>query len=78
MQNSQDYVLYHTDGCHLCELAKELVDNENIQYNHIDICDDDMLAARYGVSIPVVAQGDRTLFWPFDQQQLNNFIRGVS
>ncbi|ARD21842.1 MULTISPECIES: glutaredoxin family protein [Shewanella] len=70
-------ILYHTDGCHLCEIAQALVEQLGIHYQHIDICDDENLAARYGVSIPVVSVGDKELFWPFDESQLTDFIRSV-
>jgi hypothetical protein len=69
------YVLYHTEGCHLCELATVLLEDAGIAFQTIDICDDEILAERYGVSIPVLkAADDRCLFWPFDATQLQKFI----
>jgi glutaredoxin len=72
--NSVAYVLYHTEGCHLCEIAQALVDQTTINYQHIDICDDGSLIERYGMSIPVFLQGERELFWPFDAAQLQSFL----
>ncbi|PIW62150.1 MAG: thioredoxin family protein [Shewanella sp. CG12_big_fil_rev_8_21_14_0_65_47_15] len=71
----QVYVLYHTEGCHLCESAAELLAKAGIAFQAIDICDDETLAERYGVSIPVLkAWDDRCLFWPFNATQLQEFI----
>ncbi|MGX9460409.1 glutaredoxin family protein [Shewanella sp. A14] len=76
MQKSSSvaYVLYHTEGCHLCDIAKTLIEQTTITYQHIDICDSPLLAARYGMSIPVLVQGKRELFWPFDATQLQDFL----
>ncbi|MDI5849897.1 glutaredoxin family protein [Shewanella xiamenensis] len=69
------YVLYHTEGCHLCELAAALLNAAQVRYTAIDICDDETLAERYGVSIPVVkALDERCLCWPFDATQLQEFL----
>lgn len=69
------YVLYHTEGCHLCELAAALLNAAEVRYTAIDICDDETLAERYGVSIPVVkALDERCLCWPFDATQLQEFL----
>ncbi|ABI72501.1 glutaredoxin family protein [Shewanella frigidimarina] len=72
--SSVAYVLYHTEGCHLCDIAQVLVDQTAINYQHIDICDNASLAERYGMSIPVFVQGERELFWPFDAAQLQEFL----
>ncbi len=70
-----EYVLYHTEGCHLCELAAALLNAANVRYRAIDICDDEVLAERYGVSIPVVKSADECcLCWPFDATQLQEFL----
>ncbi|GGP65563.1 glutaredoxin family protein [Shewanella saliphila] len=68
------YILYHTEGCHLCEIAQSLIEQTDIKYQHVDICDGASLAERYGISIPVLVQDDRELFWPFDATQLQEFI----
>ncbi|PTA49986.1 thioredoxin family protein [Shewanella morhuae] len=72
--DNRPYLLYHTDGCHLCELAAALLDAADINYHAIDICDDAYLAQRYGVSIPVLkAWNDNELQWPFNATQLQEF-----
>lgn len=74
-ESQQVYVLYHTEGCHLCELAADLLAKAGIAFQAIDICDDETLAERYGVSIPVVKAWDgRCLFWPFNATQLQDFL----
>ncbi|MGL5393037.1 MAG: glutaredoxin family protein [Shewanella sp.] len=72
---SAQYVLYHTEGCHLCELAAALLMQAGVTYQAIDICDDENLVERYGVSIPVLkALDERWLHWPFNATQLQEFI----
>ncbi|WP_299491691.1 glutaredoxin family protein [uncultured Shewanella sp.] len=74
-----DYVLYGTEGCHLCELAEALVIEFHLNVLHKDICDDDTLAKQYGVSIPVLKQvkTDQEIAWPFTQVEIQELIRGV-
>ncbi len=75
----QRFILYGTDGCHLCDLARELVhtvlDPRRAELDEVDICGDDELEARYGVRIPVLklADSEAELGWPFDVQQLRQF-----
>lgn len=67
--------LYFTDGCHLCELAAELLDQLTVTFHHQDIIDSPDLVARYGTTIPVVRKSDGTeLNWPFDAAQLTKFL----
>jgi len=54
-----NYVLYHTDGCHLCEQAEQVllsVLDKNSELKLIDILTDEQLVARFQLSIPVDAQ----------------------
>ena len=78
-------VLYSTLGCHLCETAKalllELAQAEapglaQFSLTEVDIADDDTLFACYGVRLPVLKIDDqnRELGWPFDLQQLYQFL----
>ncbi len=49
--------IYTTLGCHLCAQLEALVvalANQEVSLHHIEISDDDALAARYGVRIPVL------------------------
>ncbi|WP_075593618.1 glutaredoxin family protein [Pseudoalteromonas sp. PAB 2.2] len=69
------FTLYHTDGCHLCELADELLVAAKVNYVAHDIMDDEQLISAYQTSIPVVKkENGETLYWPFDELQLAKFI----
>ncbi len=73
--NDSHFLLYYTDGCHLCEDAEMLLKQTTVVYTKVDIIKDQRLVDLYGYSIPVVANsnGD-SINWPFDLQQLNDFI----
>ena len=72
------FILYSSEGCHLCEEALALclyaIKQDNLKI--IDIVDDDDLVEKYGVHIPVlekIEQGSGQhiqLFWPFTQAQV--------
>jgi len=70
------YILFHTDACHLCELAAQLLDDIQLEYEKHDICDDDLLAEQYGICIPVLKRTDtdKELNWPFDMDSLQEFL----
>ncbi|ASJ96939.1 glutaredoxin family protein [Shewanella marisflavi] len=69
------YILFHTEACHLCEQAQAIIATLDIDYALQDICDDDVLAERYGVRIPVLRNQEdgSELDWPFDREQLQQF-----
>jgi hypothetical protein len=52
-------LLYSTPGCHLCELAKDillpLLEPHQAQLFEVDIAEDDLLIERFGVRIPVLS-----------------------
>ena len=66
--------LYHTQGCHLCEQAYELlihiVDASKIQL--VDIIDSEAHMTLYQTSIPVIENNHNgnKLFWPFNEQDI--------
>lgn len=67
--------LYSTDGCHLCELAAQQLEQLAVAYTTVDIIDDPDLVAKYGITIPVVAKRDGSeINWPFELDQLANFL----
>lgn len=80
MSDKISLVLFHTEHCHLCEQAAALcaavLNPEFFEVNLIDIADSDALVERYGVRIPVLRHdaSDRELGWPFDVQQLIDFL----
>jgi hypothetical protein len=65
-----DIVLYHTAGCHLCELAEAELALAGMEAIKIDIATDDALFQKYGWLIPVLALGENELRWPFNADQL--------
>ncbi len=73
-------ILYGTYGCHLCELAQELLvqplAESRVTVDEVDILDDPALEERYGVRIPVIrhAETDAELDWPFDADELATFL----
>jgi len=71
--------LFTTAGCHLCELAYDLLlkvsADLSVEINPVEIGDDDDLVERYGVTIPVVQlDNGEELNWPFDEFELKQFI----
>ncbi len=68
--------LYSTQGCHLCEMAFDLVKQAGLAdaVSIVDIAFDDALFSRYGVTIPVVEYNGAELAWPFDRQELLNWL----
>jgi hypothetical protein len=81
--SSQEYTLYFTLGCHLCELAENVIHAipcGGVTYKKVDIADIDSLLEAYGERIPVLKH-DSTgleLGWPFDQEKLMQFIENIS
>lgn len=67
--------LYHTEGCHLCEQAYELLVAAGLTENLslVDILHDDALISEYQTSIPVVqfSTGIK-LYWPFNLDDILN------
>lgn len=80
----QSIYLYSTPGCHLCEMAREIVspllNNYSLYLEEIDIAESDELIERYGVRIPVLKSPRHIdeLGWPFDTQQAANFLERIN
>ncbi len=72
----KELILYSTEGCHLCEMAFELISQVGLteQLQVIDIAFDDELFSRYGVTIPVVKSEQSEINWPFDLSQLKQWL----
>ncbi|RFA28321.1 hypothetical protein CAI21_13385 [Alkalilimnicola ehrlichii] len=76
---TKQLILYGTDGCHLCEQARERVFEalgNSIDLVEVDILDDEQLEARYATSIPVLRSsiGEDELSWPFDIEQIQQLL----
>lgn len=73
---TKELTLYSTEGCHLCEMALELIKQVGLgeQIEIVDIAFDDELFSRYGVTIPVVKVDESEINWPFDILQLQQWL----
>ena len=71
--------LYTTSHCHLCELAQAIVlqMQDCISVNIIEIADDEILLANYGLRIPVLQRQDTQteLNWPFSEMEVRAFLK---
>lgn len=78
------FSLMSTEGCHLCDEAVEIIvttmNPELHQVDEVDIAYNDALMEKYALLIPVLLdeQSGAELRWPFTQQQLIDFIAGLS
>ncbi|WP_448549777.1 glutaredoxin family protein [Thalassotalea fusca] len=73
----KQFILYGSEGCHLCELADEIcspIIKDGLA--HIDIVSDDKLVEQYGVHIPVLKHIASTseLYWPFTAEEVEVFV----
>lgn len=71
-----DFLLFGTEGCHLCEDAERLLIDAGIAFESRDIMDDEELQEKYGLLIPVLwhTESQRQLNWPFDEYRLREFV----
>ncbi|QJD70984.1 glutaredoxin family protein [Marinobacterium sp. LSUCC0821] len=75
--------LMTTEGCHLCEQATPLLvaglDPNLFEVDLVDIAFDDQLMNLYATRIPVLVdnQSGAELDWPFDMQQLAEFVESL-
>lgn len=72
--------IYGRPGCHLCEVAREVVDRVcadlGEDYVEVDITGDPALTARYGDEVPVtLVDGARHDFWRVDETRLRRALR---
>lgn len=79
----EHFLLLGTEGCHLCELAEEVLVStlspELHTVDFVDIAYDDLLLDRYGEQIPVFLHevSGEALYWPFGKAELTTFLEGV-
>ena len=78
LEMTKQLYLYSTAHCHLCELGYALIlqaaDPSNVSL--IDIADDEVLLAEYGLRIPVLKRIDTNaeLTWPFNSVDIAVFL----
>lgn len=76
------FILYSSEGCHLCEQAIALFHQlaQPVILTIVDIVDEEDLVADYGEHIPVVQRDldGKELYWPFNLAQLSSFVSGAT
>lgn len=77
--NTDTILLLGTEFCHLCEQAESLLKDYchqyGMSYKKVDIVDDEKLLEQFRTSIPVVRYHNRTICWPFNVIELNQFLQ---
>lgn len=73
------HILYGTLGCHLCDLASDMLVKSDASVSKIDIASAPELMDRYAIRIPVLKNvaTKKELEWPFDEQQLLMWLHEV-
>ena len=72
---TESLLFYTTAGCHLCEMAENILYAAGVAFTSVDIEEDLMLIKEYGTRIPVLKDHrDRELWWPFDGEQLSRWM----
>lgn len=68
-------VLYGTEYCHLCEEAESILRQAGLQWQFMDIAENEQMLALYGLRIPVVQRQDTQseLEWPFGVSEVIRF-----
>ncbi|MEE4378337.1 MAG: glutaredoxin family protein [Candidatus Competibacteraceae bacterium] len=72
-----EWVLYATEGCHLCEEAQSLIQKTlGMTVTEVDIAENEQLMERYGTRIPVLQRVDTgiEIGWPFDSQAIRRLV----
>ena len=60
-------VLYHAEGCHLCERARGVLEKASVPFEEVDITGDPELEAAYREWLPVVEiDGERSFVYHVD------------
>lgn len=79
----QVILLFTTSGCHLCEQAQAMVQylsdndsivNSSVELKLVEIANDEQLVDVYGIRIPVLSNGLKELGWPFELDELKNWL----
>ncbi|MCC7517071.1 MAG: glutaredoxin family protein [Pseudomonadales bacterium] len=78
----RELLLYGTLGCHLCEVAEQLLlpwVEQGWQVELVDIAEEDALLDRYALLIPVLlhSPSQQQLLWPFDAVTLRQFLQAI-
>ncbi|HEY2776318.1 MAG TPA: glutaredoxin family protein [Gaiellaceae bacterium] len=70
-----DVVLFHAQGCHLCDRARDVLERVGVPYKSVDITGDAALEARYREWLPVVEiYGARAFVYYVDEAALRRKV----
>ncbi len=75
---TEQLIFYSTAHCHLCDLAYALAMKvPNISVSVIDIAEDELLLAKYGMHIPVLQRliNKTELNWPFSETDIQDLLK---
>lgn len=74
------FLLLITEGCHLCDDAQTLLNENQIVARTIDICEHEVWQAKFATLIPVLyhVATQRYLNWRFDSPALLSFIESLN
>ena len=71
MASIPDVKLFHAQGCHLCDRARDVLERVGVAYESVDITGDDALEERYREWLPVVEiDGARAFVYYVDEAAL--------
>jgi glutaredoxin len=69
-------VLYHAEGCHLCEHARGVLEESGVAFEEVDITGDAELEPRYREWLPVVEiDGERAFVYYVDPAAFRRKVR---
>ena len=69
-------MLYTAAGCHLCEQARGVLDDEGVEYDEVDVTGDPALEAEYREWLPVVEiDGERAFVYRIPRETLRRRLR---
>lgn len=73
-------LLLGTDGCHLCEDAQTLLNDNHIVFEYVDIAVHEEWQNQFALLIPVLfhIESQRFLNWRFDSPALLSFIESLN
>lgn len=71
------FLLLGTAGCHLCEEAELILSNFRLEFELVDIAEQEQWQPEYALRIPVLLHLDseKVLGWPFTAEDVEAFIK---
>lgn len=78
-ENSIQWWLLGTSGCHLCDIAEQIITQfqavQPISYQYVDIADfDETLMMEFATTIPVILTPSKRLDYPFSVMDLQQLL----